>query len=168
MNIDRAIVSEGPGNVHCLHLVQTGFVLKAGAVNGIVNQTFLYDTRKMRSAEKKRRTGMDQKTHEDEYALSLIDISMRGVPKEDREKYRRMQALKERRLVRREKLRKKIMKGSAAWIGVDYGAHHLAQFIRQFTEFRAGVQLAGQLVNEVVHLDRFQLRERRLYVRGPE
>jgi len=57
---------------------------------------------------------MDQKTHEDENALSLIDISMRGVPKEDREKYRRMQALKERRLVRREKLRKKIMKGSAA------------------------------------------------------
>lgn len=49
----------------------------------------------------------------DDYPLSLIDISMRGVSRKDRERIRRTQMLKERRRIRREKLRKKLVKGSA-------------------------------------------------------
>ncbi len=48
-----------------------------------------------------------------EYPLSLIDISMRGVPQKVRARIRRAQILKENRRIRREKLRRKIVKGSA-------------------------------------------------------
>ena len=47
------------------------------------------------------------------YPLSLIDISMRGVPKKTRARIRRAQILKESRRIRREKLRRKIVRGSA-------------------------------------------------------
>ena len=48
-----------------------------------------------------------------DYPLSLIDISMRGVPRQDRERIRRTQMLKENRRIRREKIRRKIVRGSA-------------------------------------------------------
>jgi len=49
----------------------------------------------------------------DDYPLSVIDISMRGVSRKDRERIRRTQMLKAKRRIRREKLRKKLVKGSA-------------------------------------------------------
>lgn len=48
-----------------------------------------------------------------DYSLSLIDISMRGVPRKDRERIRRRQMRKEAHVIRREKIHKKIVKGSA-------------------------------------------------------
>jgi len=48
----------------------------------------------------------------EQYPLSLIDISYRGVPKKDRERIRRSEMLRLKRHIRREKIHRKIVKGS--------------------------------------------------------
>ena len=56
----------------------------------------------------------ERSSAEQESQLSLIDISYRGVPEKKRKKLHRAKTLREKRHVRRAKLRKKIIKGSAA------------------------------------------------------
>ena len=53
-------------------------------------------------------------TENQEYQLSLIDISYKGVPKQEREKLQRMALRKEKRIVRHKQIRRKVLKGSAA------------------------------------------------------
>ena len=61
----------------------------------------------------KQPTGQSGSGERKEYPLSLIDISYPGLPQKTRERIRRIELRKEKSRVRRKKLHRKIVKGSA-------------------------------------------------------